>query len=445
MVANPLSSRVLACYSGISMPLAAMLMPVAVYLPPFYASELGLSLATVGLIFTMARLWDVVTDPIMGLLIDRFDTRWGRRKHWVAISLPISMLSVHMVFVPDTANVSTTYLTGWLIVMYLGYTMMAIAHQSWGAELARSYDDRSRLFTWREVFVLVGMVSVLALPAVIELLGVDEQASKVASMGYLVVILLPLTALPLLLGVPDNAVRTDMTVDWREAISILLKNTLLWRILVADLAVGFAFAATGALYIFLVTYLFELPDLASIALLLIFLISAVVMPLWLKLAVALGKDRTMRLALFAGFAVHGVLYFTAEPGNAIGLWLYTAVYGMVFGAAPTLVRSMMADLTDYDELQTGSKRAGLFFALMTTSSKVGSALAVVTTFTFVEYFYGFQPGPDNTPQGIHGLLVTYCLFAALTFSIACVCFLGYPLTRERHREIEAELGIRMQS
>ena len=54
MVAKPLSSRVLACYSGISMPLAAMLMPVAIYLPPFYASELGLSLATVGLIFTWA-------------------------------------------------------------------------------------------------------------------------------------------------------------------------------------------------------------------------------------------------------------------------------------------------------------------------------------------------------------------------------------------------------
>ena len=440
MPANPLSNRVLACYSGVSMPLAAMLMPVAVYLPPFYASELDLSLATVGLVFTIARFWDVITDPIMGLVIDRFDTRWGRRKHWIAIAMPVSMVSVYMVFAPDVDNVSTTYLAGWLIVMYLGYTMMAIAHQSWGAELAPDYDDRSRLFTWREVFVLVGMVSVLALPALVELMGVADQASKVASMGYLVVILLPLTAIPLLIGVPDNAVRTEMTVDWKEAIVVLFRNTLLWRILIADLGVGFAFSATGALYIFLVTYLFELPDLASIALLLIFLISAVVMPLWLKLAVALGKDRTMRLALFAGLAVHVILYLTAEPGNATGLWLYTAVYGMVFGAAPTLVRSMMADITDYDELQTGSKRAGLFFALMTTSSKVGSALAVVTTFTFVEYFFAFRPGPDNTPEGIQGLLFTYCLFAALTFGIAYVCFVKYPLTRERHREIEAELA-----
>ena len=444
-MAASLQKSVLACYSGISMPLAAMLMPVAVYLPPFYASELDLSLATVGLVFTIARFWDVVTDPIMGIVIDRYDTRWGRRKHWIAIALPFTMLSVYMVFAPNVEQVSTTYLTGWLIVMYLGYTMMAIAHQSWGAELAPDYDDRSRLFTWREVFVLVGMVSVLALPALVELMGVDEQASKVASMGYLVVILLPLTAIPLLIGVPDKAVRTDMTINWQQAAVVLLQNTILWRVLIADLAVGFAFSATGALYIFLVTYLFELPSLASIALLLIFLISAVVMPVWLKLAVTLGKDRTMRLALFAGLAVHVILYLTAEPGNATGLWIYTAVYGMVFGAAPTLVRSMMADLTDYDELKTGSKRAGLFFALMTTSSKVGSALAVVTTFTFVEFFFAFQPGPDNTPEGIQGLLITYCLFAVLTFGIAYICFIRYPLTRERHREIEQDLAGMKQS
>ena len=73
--------------------MAAMAMPIAVYLPPLYSS-LGLSLATVGFVFTLVRVFDVVTDPIMGLVIDRFETRWGRRKHWIAISAPIQMLAV---------------------------------------------------------------------------------------------------------------------------------------------------------------------------------------------------------------------------------------------------------------------------------------------------------------------------------------------------------------
>ena len=120
--------------------MAAMGMPVAVYLPRFYTEGMGLSLVTVGTIFTLARIWDVITDPVMGIVIDKFDTRWGRRKHWIAISIPILVLSVWMVFMPNRESVSPGYLLFWLIALYVGYTMLAIAHQSWGAELALTYD-----------------------------------------------------------------------------------------------------------------------------------------------------------------------------------------------------------------------------------------------------------------------------------------------------------------
>ena len=101
-------------------------MPIAVYLPPFYSEGMGLSLATVGLIFTLARIWDVVTDPLMGVAIDRFPSRWGRRKHWIALSIPLLMISVWMVFMPNPESVSPTYLAFWLIVLYVGYTLSLI-------------------------------------------------------------------------------------------------------------------------------------------------------------------------------------------------------------------------------------------------------------------------------------------------------------------------------
>mgnify|MGYP003700973027 CR=1 FL=1 len=158
---SKLSARVLASYSGVTIPMAAMGMPIAVYLPPFYSDGLGLSLVTVGTVFTLARIWDVVTDPVMGLVIDRFDSRWGRRKHWIALSIPILMISVWAVFMPDAELVSGGYLLFWMIALYVGYTMLAIAHQSWGAELTGSYDDRSRLFGWREIFVTLGIGAVV--------------------------------------------------------------------------------------------------------------------------------------------------------------------------------------------------------------------------------------------------------------------------------------------
>ena len=149
-----------------------------------------------GTIFTIARIWDVITDPIMGMMIDKFDTRWGRRKHWIAIAIPLLVLSVWMVFLPNPEAVTGTYLLFWLILLYVGYTMLAISHQSWGAELSQSYDDRSRLFGWREIFVIGGMTVVLAIPAAMELSGYNDQETKVASMGWFCLILFPLLVFP---------------------------------------------------------------------------------------------------------------------------------------------------------------------------------------------------------------------------------------------------------
>ncbi len=439
---SKLSARVLASYSGVTIPMAAMGMPIAVYLPPFYSDGLGLSLVTVGTVFTLARIWDVVTDPVMGLVIDRFDSRWGRRKHWIALSIPILMISVWAVFMPDAELVSGGYLLFWMVALYVGYTMLAIAHQSWGAELTASYDDRSRLFGWREIFVIGGMTAVLAIPALIELTGQDDQASKVASMGWFCLILFPLTVVPTLMFVPDTHQAPATSIRWREALALLVRNTILWRLLAADLTSGFGTGVAGAMYIFVASYVFLLPSHASIALLFYFLAGFLAMPLWLKLAYRVGKDTALKIALLYGSGVMFALVVLAEPGNVPVLWAFTILYGIAFGAAPTLLRSMMADLTDDDELRSGRKRSGLFFALLTTTNKLGGALAVGVSFAILEEVVGFAPGPDNSQAALDGLLWVYVLGTGLGLLAACAALIGYPLTRARHDEIRAELDRR---
>ncbi len=256
----------------------------------------------------------------MGIMIDKFDSRWGRRKHWIALSIPILLLSVWMVFMPDPEDVSGLYLMFWLILLYVGYTMLAISHQSWGVELSKSYDDRSRLFGWREIFVIGGMAVVLAIPAAMELTGHSEQATKVASMGWFCLILFPLLAIPTLLWVPDSHNKRGVTIPWREAFKVLLANRLMWRLLIADLAAGFGIGVSGALYIFIATAYFELAEHASIALLFYFVTGFLAMPLWLKLAYAVGKDNAMKVALLYMTAINLALLPLAESGNVAVLW-----------------------------------------------------------------------------------------------------------------------------
>jgi Na+/melibiose symporter-like transporter len=130
----------------------------------------------------------------------------------------------------------------------------------------------------------------------------------------------------------------------------------------------------------------------------------------------------------------------AEPGSAIVLWSFTISYGIAFGAAPTLLRTMMADLTDMDELESGEKRAGLFFAMLTTTNKLGAAVAVGLSFGILEVVFSFQPGAENAPEALWGLLLTYTIGTAAGLFLAALPIIGYPLNREAHDGIRQALA-----
>ena len=89
---------------------AAAAMPIVVYILPYFALNFGLGLTAVGLIFTLGRFFDIFTDPIMGTLIDRYPSRWGKHKHWIALSIPILMCSTVLLYLPVNSNPSNWYL-----------------------------------------------------------------------------------------------------------------------------------------------------------------------------------------------------------------------------------------------------------------------------------------------------------------------------------------------
>jgi len=103
---------------------------------------------------------------------------------------------------------------------------------------------------------------------------------------------------------------------------------------------------------------------------------------------------------------------------------------------------MMADLTDEDELHSGQKRSGLFFALLTTTNKLGAALAVGASFAILEFAFGFVPGGNNDQAALDGLLITYTVGTALGLFLAFVPLIGYPLDKKKHDEIVSQLVAR---
>ena len=111
----------LAAYSLPGLPIAAMGLPLAVHLPPYYASEIGMGYAIAGTVFMLPRFLDIFIDPVMGVLSDRFRTPWGRRKPWMAMSVPVLILAAILVFMPAVGTTWPVAVLS-LVLLFIGWT-----------------------------------------------------------------------------------------------------------------------------------------------------------------------------------------------------------------------------------------------------------------------------------------------------------------------------------
>ena len=431
----------LAAFAGPCLPLAALGLPIVVYLPEYYSNALGLPLAAVGAAFMGVRILDILFDPIMGGVMDRTRTRWGRFRPWLALSAPLLMLATYMLFMARP-GVGVGYLWLWLVVVYAGLSIGVLAHTAWGAVLSADYNQRSRIYTWWQGGNVVGMIFVLMLPPILAAVAGSGHAAGVQSMGWFIIALLPLTIGAALARVPEPAAPTQVHRSGLREYVGLLKRPTVQRILVADLLLGLAPGITGALFFF---YLERVKDFskgeAGILLLIYFVSALVCAPVWTMLAKRISKHRALSVA--------GVVYAVVQAAIVIlppgVFWL--AVPGMIlaglpFSAGPFLLRSMLADAGDEERLANGADRTGLLYAILAGTAKLGYALAVGITFPLLQLL-GFNPQGGGDPQaGLLGLQLLFVVApAVLGLLAAWVCF-GYPLDARRHAEIRDQLALR---
>lgn len=133
----------LIAFASLGIPLAAVFLPLGVYLPPFYAQTMGLGLGTVGLVFMLSRLWNALCDPLIGVLSDHTRTRFGRRKPWIVAGSVLFLAAVAAVYWPPQ-HLTALHLGVALFALYLGWTMIGTPLAAWGSELSSGYHERSR-------------------------------------------------------------------------------------------------------------------------------------------------------------------------------------------------------------------------------------------------------------------------------------------------------------
>jgi GPH family glycoside/pentoside/hexuronide:cation symporter len=437
---KPLSTARLAAFAAPCVPIAALGVPITLYVPQFYAGPMGLGLGVVGAIFMLARLWDGISDPLMGWLSDRFPSRWGRRRHWVVIATPIICVAAWFLFLPQ-APVSPLYLLGWLFVLYLGWTMLTIPHMSWGAELSGEYHQRSRIHAFREAGEIIGVPLLLATPAVIEALGGgDVEADRVAAMGLFVIILLPVAVFLNLRFVGEVAVPPQPKLPLRQAVAALAGNAALRRLVVADAISGASGAAVGALFLYVATSVWGLGGSASLLMLIYFFAGLGFVPLVVRASYRFGKHRTL-IGCCAFYVVTPPLSLLIPPGDLLAAGALMVLLGVNVGGAGVLFRSIMADVADLDELTTGQKRTGLLYAFMALTRKGSSAVAVGATFWALQLL-AFEPDGRNDATSIRNLAVLFALVPVWCNVAVIVLMWGFPIGPSRHAGLRQALAAR---
>jgi glycoside/pentoside/hexuronide:cation symporter, GPH family len=426
-------------YGSLSVPLAAVGVPIGVYLPPLYATEMGLGLSTVGFIFMLARIWDVFTDPAMGLLIDRYPSRWGRRKHWIVLGMPIMMLATWFLYMPTREPQSASYLFTWLFVLYAGYTLMDIAHKSWAADLTSQYDDRSRLFGWREIINTAGTVGVLLLPGLLDLFYDADAFDRAVAMGLFLVITLPIAVVIVTRHVPDTTQFAHEPSNHPKDLLIALRNPTIIRILLAECFVAVLPGAAGAMFLFIAQWVFNLEQYGSLGLVTFFISGMLAVPLWVKVSTRFSKHGALIGSVLCTAASFMLFLVVDGSGSVIIFLSLTALVGIGFTGPQVLVRSMVADAVDEETLRSGQNRAGLYYSFMSTVYKLGNALSVGVAYYILDQV-GFDPASTNSAGAVQGLLITFVLLPATFAVLTAACMWKYPLSKEKHENIRAQLA-----
>lgn len=400
-------------YAAPGAAIKGMTLPLISYLPPVYAALSGFSLTSVGLVFMFARLWDLIIDPVAGSIMDGTRPPLGNRKFWIAVSTPVLMILLWLLFnpAPDT---TAPQLAGMLIVFYIAWTVLTISYAAWPTDLATDQENRTRMIAWREWAGVLGMLGVLASPVLIAGPGAALPA-QLSIMGSTLIVLLPLAVLPALIMLPQvkperafETRRSSILDGWR-----LVRHSRATRtLLLANLLSGCGYAANSATSFFVFSNYLKLePQYSTI--MLCFMVGMIVgVPVLMKLSLSFGAHRGFTIAMVGSAAAS--LSFAAVPEGALYLAIIAnTTLGFFTGGYQLNLNAEMVRFAGEDRDQSGSDRTSQHLALLEMTNKLGYALAIGFVYALLGIFAGDNAVLSDLPNPV--LLALGAALPALLF------------------------------
>ena len=429
-----------------------MYLLLALYVMKFSTDVLLIAPAIMGLIFSVSRIWDAISDPLVGYLSDRTTTALGRRRTWILFSFVPIAIGFYAVFAPPV-SLSGDALTWWMAASIIGFysamTIFFVPHMALGAELSNDYHERSRLFGLRHAFYTVG--SILSLGTMMLLLNeefreggdVRAMAEEYALYAIIAMSVLVLYAVVNLRERPEFQGRLNSSPT--SAFRDVWQNPHARLLVIVTFIENVGSSAIAVLTLYVTQYVVGDPLSAPFIILAYMLPSTASVPMWLPLSRRFGKIRVwmVGMALY-GLAFGGMFFlpFLESVDARLTLIIVMAAFaGLAAGCGGTIGPSVQGDVIDYDEYKTGERKEGSYFAVWNFTYK--SALGVMLLLTgFVLEASGFVPNQPQTMTVQIAMVSLYGALPLLCYAIGVVLFSRFKLTEQEYSVIRAELDRR---
>lgn len=415
-----------ACYGFLGLPLAMAALPVYVQIPAYYTTQLGMPLASTGLVLFFARMLDTVQDPLLGRMIDR---RQKDISGWLILAALVLALSFYGLWLPPISSLgsvteSKTALTlGWLGVMlvlaYTAHSMINIAYLSWGARLAGPADSANpaclastptllAAAAWREGLGLLGVILASLIPSFIMMGSPVQIHSGLSIYALLFAGLLAIGISSLLKGAPKWQTGGGTSVSLREALSDDKFRRLLPIYFLNSLSV----AIPATLALFFINDRIQAPGLTGYFLAIYFIAGAAGLPAWIALARRMGTIAAWKLGMLLAVISFTGAAFLGDGDIALYM-LVCAASGLALGADLALPPVLLAEIIPQD------KAPASYYGVWTLLGKLALALSGLALPALS--LFAYQPGQI----GNSGSLVL--LYAALP------CILKLLAMRSLHK------------
>ncbi|MEM9602677.1 MAG: MFS transporter [Pseudomonadota bacterium] len=427
-----LSAGALVAYATPALGLAALLFTVQFFFLKYGAEVLLLSPATVGALMAVAKLWDAVSDPVIGAASDRYRGAGGRRRPFMWWSLPVmgvGFLALWAIPVDVAPSLKLALALAALLVFFTGFSLHSVPHVSFGVELSPQRHQRVRAFGARHVFWTVGLFAAFA---VVQLGSGLDQPAVLALMGAVVVAAVLLCAVtPALLRTTEavgEAHSAPIVAGYRAVFHQPGTVTVLLVWFIENLGAG----VVGGLAPFYADYVLERPELVGVLPAVYAFAGIASVPLWIALSRVWGKKATWLAAMVLGAVGFALTYLSLTSVPLLYLALVLA--GASMGCGGVMAIAVMGDLVDALEQRSGIRQEGAFTGVLNLGLKVGIALSVALGGAVLSLL-GFEANQIQTVETRDGIRLFFAAFPAVAFLIAAAVFARYPEpTRPRDRQ-----------